>query len=263
MNLSYQDIADLKRAVQLLEHPGFAVKLTNMVGSPVEKLMGNLPKDWAVRVNDITRKALEKALQVAVKSLELKEEKSAANFRHTLMAGLSGAVGGAFGIAALAVELPVSTGIIMRSIADVARSEGEDLSQLETQLACLEVFALGGRTEADDAAESGYYLVRTAIANAIPGATYRLANEFTKSGSSILGRTIGSIASRFGVTVSQKAAAQLVPVVGAVSGAAINVLFTNHFQEMALGHFTIRRLERKYNKALVQETYNSIMKGQL
>lgn len=263
MNLSNEDIADLRRAVHLLENPGFAVKLTDMVGSPVEKLMGNLPANWSVRVNELTRKALEKALKVAVKSLNGKSDKSASTLQHTFMAGLSGAVGGAFGIAALAVELPISTGIIMRSIADVARSEGEDISAVETQVACLEVFALGGRTKADDAAESGYYIVRTAIANAIPGATYRLASEFTKSGSSVLGRAIGSIASRFGVTVSQKAAAQLVPVVGAVSGAAINVLFSDHFQSMAIGHFTIRRLERKYGKLAVEESYNKILRGEL
>ena len=40
----------------------------------------------------------------------------------------SGAAGGAFGLATLPLELPVSTVIMLRSIADIAISEGEDLS---------------------------------------------------------------------------------------------------------------------------------------
>jgi hypothetical protein len=60
---------------------------------------------------------------------------------------LSGAIGGAFGLTALAVELPLSTAIMLRSIADIARSEGEDLTMVESRLACLEVFALGGRSD--------------------------------------------------------------------------------------------------------------------
>jgi EcsC protein family len=38
--------------------------------------------------------------------------------------------------------LPASTVIMLRSIADIACSEGEDMSDPETALACVEVFAL-------------------------------------------------------------------------------------------------------------------------
>src|ERR1700746_681884 len=65
-------------------------------------------------------------------------------FLHRALATASGAAGGTFGLAALPVELPVSTTIMLRSIADIARSEGEDLSDPEAALACVEVFALGG-----------------------------------------------------------------------------------------------------------------------
>ena len=53
-------------------------------------------------------------------------------------------------------------------------------------------------------------------------------------------------------------AAQAVPVIGALSGATINTLFTNHFQNMAIGHFAVLRLEQQYGKALVQEQYLAI-----
>ena len=38
----------------------------------------------------------------------------------------------------------MSTIIMLRSIAEIARSEGEDLSDPETALSCVQVFALGG-----------------------------------------------------------------------------------------------------------------------
>jgi hypothetical protein len=40
----------------------------------------------------------------------------------------------------LPIELPVSTVIMLRSIADIARSEGEDLSD-PRRLPCVQVFA--------------------------------------------------------------------------------------------------------------------------
>src|SRR5690606_39058927 len=92
-------------------------------------------------------------------------------------AAATGGVGGFFGLSGLAVELPISTTIMMRSIADIARSEGESLSDPQTRLACLEVFALGGRSKADDGAESGYYVVRTALARAISQAAEYAAGQ--------------------------------------------------------------------------------------
>ena len=47
---------------------------------------------------------------------------------------IGGAVGGAFGLPALAVELPVSLVVMLRSIADIARSEGESLRDPESKM---------------------------------------------------------------------------------------------------------------------------------
>jgi hypothetical protein len=69
---------------------------------------------------------------------------------------------------------------------------------------------------------------------------------------------IGGVASRFGVSVSQKAAVQLVPLAGAAGAAAINAVFVAHFQEMARHHFAVRRLERKYGAEIVRAAYDSI-----
>ena len=53
-------------------------------------------------------------------------------------------------------------------------------------------------------------------------------------------------------------AAQAVPLIGAVGGAAVNLAFTEHFQSLAKGHFTVRRLERAYGAALVREEYERL-----
>jgi hypothetical protein len=47
-------------------------------------------------------------------------------------------------------------------------------------------------------------------------------------------------------------------VVGALSGGAINYMFMHHFQEMARGHFVIKRLEKKYGLPLVEGTYKQL-----
>jgi hypothetical protein len=184
---------------------------------------------------------------------------AASNKLHKMLVTATGAGGGAFGLTALPVELPISTTIMLRSIADVARSEGEQVKVPETKLACISVFALGSPDKTDDAAETGYFAVRAALAKAISEAVEHFAERglAQKSAPAIV-RFISMIASRFGVSVSEKVAAQAVPIIGAAGGAIINLIFIDHFQDMARGHFIIRRLERTYSPDLVKETYINI-----
>ena len=82
-----------------------------------------------------------------------------------------------------------------------------------------------------------------------------------EEGAPVLVRFITQVASRFGVVVTQKVAAQALPVVGAVGGAAVNYAFIEHFQEVARGHFTVRRLERIYGKSVVRTEYERLAQG--
>jgi len=177
--------------------------------------------------------------------------RSNSQFLHRVLATASGAAGGTFGLAALPVELPVSTTIMLRSIADIARSEGEDLSDPETALACVEVFALGGRPGSADASESGYFAVRGMLAKTVTEAARFVAERgVLKEGAPILLKFVTQVAARFGLVVTQKVAAQALPLVGALGGAAVNYAFIEHFQDVARGHFTVRRLERLCSAAL-------------
>lgn len=255
MSLTDIDLADLRQAKLLLENPGLAARITNLIGTPLEKGLAMLPKGANELIAKASHKALETALSVSLATMD-KQNKQATNWLHKTFAGLSGAAGGAFGLPALAVELPVSTTIILRSIADIARSEGEDIENPATQLACLEVFALGGSSQSDNAVESGYFAVRAALAKTISEATqYMAATSLAQQTAPPLVRMVSQIAARFGIPVTQKAIAQSLPVVGAAGGALINTLFIDHFQNMSRGHFVVRRLERKYGADVIKQAY--------
>jgi len=256
MDLAAEDRQALRNAVRDLEYPGYAARIANLIGGPIEVTLKRLPQGAQASIQDATQRAIAKCLQVALRSLNPESRQRSDDAFHRFMAGVSGAVGGAGGFLALPIELPISTVIMMRSIASIAASEGEDLEQIEPRLACLEVFALGGRTTRDDASETAYYVVRAALTQAIrEAAAYISERGFAERGAPALVRLIAAIASRFGIVVSEKAAAQAVPMVGAAAGAAVNLVFTEHFQNMAHGHFTIRRLERKYGPEVVREAY--------
>ena len=109
----------------------------------------------------------------------------------------------------------------------------------------------------DSAANSGYFAVRGVLAKSVAEAARYVADRgVLAEGAPVLVRLIAQIASRFGVVVTQKLAAQAVPLVGALGGAAVNYAFVDHFQEMARAHFVVRRLERRYGKDAVRAAYS-------
>lgn len=257
--LSAADIASLREARDLLEHPGLAARLSAVVGTPMENGLRLLPANWNRRIDGLARLALRKAVDAAIFTMKDTREADASRHWHRWAATFSGGIGGFFGLAGLAVELPLSTTIMLRSIADIARSQGESIHAVETRVACLEVFALGGTAPSDDAAESGYYAVRAALAASVTDATQHLLGKATLDHSApALARLIAQVADRFGVQITEKAAAQAIPAIGALGGAVINTIFIAHFQDMARGHFTVRRLERKYGESIVREAYAAL-----
>ena len=227
------DLQAQRTAVAALEHPGLAARLAEIAGKPIELVGRALPETASRALAAATTKALDAALSAAFRTMK-NEPKAASSVLHKALAATSGAVGGSFGVAALPIELPISTIIMLRSIGDVARSEGEDLTDPETALNCLQVFALGGLKGGADAANSGYFAVRGLLAKSVAeAARFVVDRGVLAEGAPVLVRLIAQIASRFGVVVTQKLAAQAVPLVGALGGAAVNYAFVDHFQEMA------------------------------
>ena len=259
MSLSKEDLDDLKYAKRLLENPSVAARISNLLGTPIEKGFKHLPAKWKGVVQSATEKSLKKALSFAVKTMDDKTRPASSDRTHKVLVFATGAGGGSLGLPALAVELPVTTTIMLRSIADIARSEGAQVSLLETKLACLEVFALGGTSKGDEGTETGYFVVRAALARTISDAAKYIAEKgLAQEGAPVLVRLIGALAARFGIIVSEKVAAQAIPLIGAAGGALINTIFIDHFQNMARGHFIVLRLERTYGKELVKQEYDKL-----
>jgi hypothetical protein len=168
MTLSSLEIEELRTAKLLLEDPGLAAKISNLIGAPIEKGFELLPRKWSAVVHDATRKSIETALDVALWTMDRSQHGSPSNCWHVA---------------------------------------GKSLSQ---------------------------------------------------KGAPAIIRLITEIASRFSIVVSQKMAAQAVPLVGAFGGAVINTLFIDHFQDMGKGHFTVRRLERTHGAERIHRLYTEV-----
>ncbi len=259
--LNSADKSSLEEAVAALEKSSFAKKLAKLAGRRIGFAGRVLPERLQQVSAEAARRALLGALRVALVSLRGKPIVDARK-RHQQLAMASGAIGGAFGLASLPVELPISTTIMLRAIADIARAEGEDLSNAEGAMACLEVFALGGHGEDEKIMEGGYLALRGLFAKSVSdAAAYAASSGAVSESAPALARLVGVIAARFGVVVSQKTAAQAAPLLGAVTGAALNLAFTEHFQTLARGHFVVRRLERAYGALEVRAEYARIARA--
>jgi hypothetical protein len=115
---------------------------------------------------------------------------------------------------------------MLRSIADIARAEGESINDPRTKLACLEVFALGGKSKSDNATESGYFVVRAALAKSVAEAVEFITTKtLAEEGAPALIRFIVKIAERFSIQVTEKVAAQAIPAIGAAGGAIVNTIY--------------------------------------
>jgi EcsC protein family len=254
-----QDLRQLQEAATKLEGKSFAMTLATKVGMPVEALMRLLPERAHHAVGVAVDKALDQCLRMALAFNHDASGSPASQQRHRITTAVTGAVGGFFGLPGLAIELPLTTTIMLHSIAGIAAREGEDLRQPETALACLQVLAFGPEGKSNDALESAYYATRAALAQVTRDAAAYVAQKgLAKEGAPALVSFLSRIAARFGLEVSEKVAAQMIPVAGAAGGLALNVLFTSYFQRLAEGHFTVRRLERQYGTEEVRRQYELV-----
>ncbi len=246
---------DLAAAVDNLERLPFIARLADYAGQPVNAVTKLLPARINLVLRHAIRGAIYKCLEVAITSLDDADAQRPTEWGPKVMTGITGCIGGFFGPLALPVELPLTTTLMLRSIADIARAEGEDMSGLEAKLACLEVFALGGQSQSDKT-DVDYFAVRAFLAKLTGEVTaYVLDRGAINVSSPIIARLVGEITGRFGLILSERVAAGAVPVIGAVGGAAVNMIFMDYFQRIAKGHFIVRRLERIYGADVIQRLY--------
>ncbi|MDJ0665862.1 MAG: EcsC family protein [Desulfobacterales bacterium] len=259
LSMTTNDLADLRRAKNLLQKPGLAARMTGLLSIPIAKGFALVPARLSQLAGRITHAAIEKALAAAVVTLRSERPRPAGHRLHTFLVTASGIVAGIFGLPALALELPLSTAIMLRAIAAIARSEGQDPNDPRVRLECVQVFALGGPAPQTPSPESGYFAMRAALARSVSEAARHLAQRGVAAQSTpALLRFVTQVATRFGVVVSDKAVAQALPLVGAAGGGLINYLFMLQFQRSARGHFIVRRLEQQYGEDHVRQQYERV-----
>lgn len=242
-------LGELRAARQALENPTLAARLAGAAGMPIDALRARLPTVVQGGLDTAVRAALSTAMATALRSDPARTSKLiSGDWLHRGLAAATGALGGAFGLPGTRAELPVSTTILLRQVAAVAAEQGEDLTAPGAAAECLKVFALGGTSAADDAAESGYFAVRLTLAEALKGGLTQ----------AVVPRFVSAVAARFTGAIGLKVAAQAAPIVGAATGAAINLVFLAHLRGVARAHFTLRRLERQHGAATVRAAWQDI-----
>ena len=258
--LTEADRAELQQAMRLLEENHLVNRIAGLVGKGMERLLALLPKGAEQIIQAAVGHALKAALKTSVKLVDTDgagltrwawmDRGLASPWFDRAAVALTGLGGGAAGLAGTAIELPITTTVIFRAIVQIAVAEGEDVGSAEGRAECLKVFAFGGGGEAER--DIGYYAVRIGLAELI-------AQTAGRSVQSIAPRLVSAVATRFGVPVTWKFAGQAIPGVGAAAGALINVAFMDHFQHKARGHFTVRRLERRYGAGPVRLAYEALL----
>jgi hypothetical protein len=281
MPLKANELDFLGKAVDLLERPGFLIRLGHVVGEPLDLLQKNLPKGIKSAVERATEYSLRKALTVALKTIPsgLLPPQAQANFAamdrdaknkkiwHTAGAALTGTIGGFFGAVALPLELPITTTLMLRSILEVSRSYGADLRDPKTALECLYVFTMGSANPKTNTTDTAYYTARIGLSQMVQGtsrfiathSTERILHAIEKGTAPTLLKFIAVIASKFEIAVSEKFLAEAVPIVGALGGGFLNTTFLNYYNDVARCHFGIRKLEKEYGEAEIKRVYQSFL----
>jgi hypothetical protein len=114
--------------------------------------------------------------------------------------------------------------LLLRVIQGVAREYDFDPAHPNVQFDAVRVFSSAGPLESDDGADLGFISARV-----------------TLTGTAVRG-LIARVSPRLATVLGQKLAAQTVPVLGAIAGAATNYAYTSYYQEIAHVHFGLRRL---------------------
>ena len=266
-----EEMAFIQEAAKYLESPSFLMRIADFVGEPLQKI-GNAIVP--AKVAEYGNEALNKVMTIAISTIPNNQPESEvekgylesgwSGLWHRVAVTVTGGIAGAFGLPGLAIELPVTTGILFRSIASIAGEYGENLASSEVRMECLSVFCHGGPGASDDAMESSYLTSRLAMAALIEkSATFitgksaeAVSEAIAKGTAPTLVNLMNKIMSQFNIAVSQKYIAQSLPLISIASGAAINNAFAGHFNSVAKYHFGIRKLERKYGQDIVFEAYN-------
>lgn len=221
---------------------GVLMKAITFVGGQVESGLRMVPKGFRDQIEAAARTALEISYTAASRSRGGAMGRAVAGDRmHKMLATLSGAIGGFGGLTTALAELPVATTVIFRAVQGVAAEYGEDPLSVETRLECLRVFGSGAEGPEDDGIDTSFLGARIGLTGPA------------------LHKLLSRVAPRFATVLSQKLAAQAVPVLGAAAGAGTNYAFVDYYTEIAHVHFGLRKLSREFGEAQVIDEFHRLL----
>jgi len=201
---------------------GIGIDLLNSLGAQADGLLQRLPQKAQDGLQDATVAALNHAMTAAHKSRDMVPDQ--AGWLNSAVSAAMGAVGGMGGLPTALAELPVTTTLLLRVINGVAAEHGFDTSEENVRFDCVHVFTAAGPLDHDDSVEIAFLSARMALSGTAMQAI------------------IARVAPRLATVLGQKLAAQAVPVLGAVAGAATNYAYTSYYTDMAHVHFGLHRL---------------------
>lgn len=210
------------------------------IGKFAERGIDKLPTDWQETIVTAVREALEWAAQVATTQMEDAPGREASDTLYKTIATLTGIGSGAVGLPAIVAELPVSTGLMLRSIADIGRSLGASMSSPDFVATCIETFAYGGPLDEDDDADLAFFA--------------------TRIGAPRVAAMITEVAARYVAAMTPRIMAMTVPVVGAVVGGGINLTYMQFYQSMARVLFTLLPIEKAHDRAQVRSCFAAVVR---
>ena len=201
---------------------GLGIQVLNAIGGQADQLLERLPDGIRANLDGATETALNLSMKAAHRSRGVIGDQP--GWLNTTVTTAMGAAGGFGGLPSALAELPVTTTILLRAVQGVAADQGFDPAAENVQFDCIRVFASAGPLDHDDGADLAFLSARMALRGVS------------------LQALIAKVAPRLAHVLGQKLAAQTVPVLGAVAGAATNYAYTSYYQDMAHVHFRLRRL---------------------
>jgi hypothetical protein len=216
---------------------GPAMRVLTYLGGGIENRLERLPDRVKDAIESGAGAMLEQAYHAArVIGGQSVVPKTGA-WAHKVAAIGSGAAGGIGGLSTALLEMPATVALIFGAMQKIAAENGFDPVSEDTRLTCLEIFGAGGPGARDDGVNSTFLGTRIGL------------------NGSTLSAVISRIAPRFAATISQKFAAQVVPVLGAAAGAGVNYAFMDYYQEMARVRFGLKRLAQAHGEDAVMAAF--------
>ncbi|MFZ1468868.1 MAG: EcsC family protein [Paracoccaceae bacterium] len=212
---------------------GPVMALVTRLGGRFERQLALIPPSLKARIGQVTEKALATAWGVAGARALPKGGK------HLSMAAavVSGAAGGVGGLATSVAELPVSVTVILHAIRQQAIAAGYDPDTPRIRAECLQVFAAGSPLAADDGIDTAFVSARLTLTGPA------------------LQKLISVVAPKLAAVMTQKLAAQAVPVLGAITGAALNAAFLRYYSEIAAIRFALLRLADQHGDVRILQAF--------